>query len=81
MSDVSALQYEARLADLTARERMKAKKRATRRKFVIGDLIVTHSANNDDLEGIVLDLVDKHVSNPNDRALFGLSPMQKREAD
>ena len=81
MGDVSTLQQEARLADLNARERMKARKQATRRKFVIGDLVIKHSANNEHLDNLILNLVNEHISNPNDRALFGLLPIEKKEAD
>lgn len=81
MVDISVLQKEARLADLSARERKKTRKQATRRKFVIGDLVIKHSANNEHLDNLILDLVNKHVSNPNDRALFGLLPIKKREAE
>lgn len=68
-----------RLKDLDAQERVKERKRETRRKIVAGEIALQHMDINDNFKTTLNMLLNKHVTRPNDRELFDLRPFENNE--
>lgn len=69
-------QKQARLKDLDAQERIKERKRETRRKFLIGGLILQEASNDTSLKLTIDRLINDHIISTNDRELFSLPPLK-----
>ena len=65
-------QKQAQLKDLDAREKVKERKRETRRKIIVGALVLQHSAINDNFKMTIDRLINDHVTSSTDRDLFNL---------
>ena len=72
---------EAQIKDIEKREKVKQRKEDTRRKIIIGALVMTHMEKNksSDFTRKVEALVNEYVTKPNERALFGLDPLEKND--
>ena len=70
-----------RIKDLEARERIKERKQDTRRKIIVGALVMTHMEKNKRSEFTkkVKALINEYVVKDKDRALFGLAPLPKND--
>lgn len=71
-------QLAARIRDLEARERQQERKRDTRRKIIAGALALQHMEKNKSTEfgRKMATLLDEYVTKPEERALFGLDPLE-----
>lgn len=67
-------QIDAELARLEAKAKGEARKADTRRKILIGALVMQEMASNPDLEKLVKELTESRLTKPRDRALFQLPP-------
>jgi large subunit ribosomal protein L7/L12 len=69
---------KARLQNLEAKKRAKASKAAraadTRRKILIGSMLLADFENNAETKARLLARLDKYLTRDDDRALFDLSP-------
>jgi type II secretory pathway component PulJ len=66
-------QLDARLARMRAREALADKKRDDRRRFVAGGVLLSALEEGDGSWGLVARvLLDRRLTRPSDRALFGL---------
>ncbi len=68
-------QKQARLKDLDAQERVKERKRETRRKIIVGALMLQESANDNQIKALINKLINENVTSDNDRELFSLKPI------
>jgi hypothetical protein len=77
-------QIEARIKNIEAREKTKAKKEDTRRKILIGAFYMEQMEKSQEAKSKVLASLDKFLTRPLDRMLFGLDGSQsshKREPE
>ena len=68
-------QKQAQLKDIEAREKVKTRKRDTRRKIIAGALALQHSVINNEFKTVMNRLINEHVKNNTDRELFDLPPL------
>lgn len=67
-------QIEAQISDLAAREKAEDRKKDTRRKILIGGVILAHFRRGEFSKEQLTDLLDKGLSADRDRALFDFLP-------
>ena len=72
---------DAQIKDIQARERKKERKEDTRRKIIVGALVLTHMEKNkrSELAKKVKALINEYVVKDKERALFGLAPLPKND--
>ncbi len=70
-------QLDARIQNLKAKEASQQRKDDTRRKILVGSYILDKNQKSGTMEKIIQEL-DKFLSKPNDRALFGLTPREEK---
>lgn len=74
-------QQQQRLRDKIAREKRKIaaqeRKNATRRKILIGAIIIEYAADNREFAIMLEKLKEERLIRPDDRALFGLAEQKK----
>ena len=72
---------DAQIKDLQARERQKERKEDTRRKIIVGALVLTHMEKNKRSEFAkkVNALINEYVVKDKERALFSLAPLPKND--
>lgn len=68
-------QIDAELTRLEAKARGEARKADTRRKILIGALVLQEMTSNPDLEKLVMELAAERLTKPRDRDLFQLPPL------
>jgi hypothetical protein len=77
-------QIEARIKNIEAREKTKAKKEDTRRKILIGAFYMEQMEKSEEARKKILARLDGFLVRENDRELFGLDASQssrKREGE
>jgi hypothetical protein len=70
-------QLDTRIQNLKAKEASQQRKDDTRRKILVGSYILDKYQKSGTMEKIIQEL-DKFLSKPNDRALFGLTPRDEK---
>lgn len=70
-------QIDAQLAQLAARERSESRKVDTRRKILIGAVVLQEMENRPEINAWIRRLLDERLVKDRDRALFGLHPVTK----
>ncbi len=74
-------QEKAKQAQIEAKQRAMAKKKNhaddTRRKILIGAIVLNKVTNGDWPESKFIKMVNVHLTRDDDRALFGLAPLPK----
>lgn len=65
---------EARIDAVKARTKERARKEDTRRKVLVGAVILAEADQSEAAKQRLLTLLDKHLVRPVDRAVFGLPP-------
>ena len=74
-------QEKAKRSQIEARKRSAAKKKNhaddTRRKILIGAIVLNKVTNGDWPESKFINMVNVHLTRDDDRALFGLAPLPK----
>jgi hypothetical protein len=65
-------QIDARIKNMEAKEKSKAKKLDTRRKILIGAFYLDLMEKDDALKKKIIARLDEFLTRPNDRKLFGL---------
>lgn len=80
LADLAAKQraIEARIDAVKARTKERARKEDTRRKVLVGAVILAEAEQSDAAKQRLLTLLDKHLVRPIDRAVFGLPPRADR---
>ena len=77
-------QEKAKQAQIEAKQRAMAKKKNhaddTRRKILIGAIVLNKVTNGDWPESKFINMVNAHLTRDDDRALFGLAPLPKDQA-
>lgn len=73
-------QIEAELARLRARSRTENRKADTRRKILIGAVVMQEMEARPEIDGWIRKLLDQRLTKDRDRALFGLNPVAEEEA-
>ena len=77
-------QEKAKQAQIEAKQRAMAKKKNhaddTRRKILVGAIVLNKVAIGDWPEEKFTNMVDTHLTRDDDRALFGLAPLPKDQA-
>lgn len=68
-------QIKAQIQRALAVERAAEKKENTRRKFLIGDAVLAQMKSGELAEFDLSSVLDRFLTQPNDRALFGLEPL------
>ena len=69
-------QIEARIKNMEAREKSKAKKLDTRRKILIGAMVMERMEKNEETKKKTIAMLDGFLTRPLDRNLFGLDVSQ-----
>ena len=59
--ELEIAQKQAQLKDLEAKERVKARKRDTRRKILAGSVVLAHIDKDEALKSTIADLLDAHI--------------------
>ena len=77
MSDLEKLlekekQLKAKIQAVKSREREKERKLDTRRKILIGAMILEGMKNSEDYNSKIMNNLDKYLTKNKDRVLFGL---------
>lgn len=62
-------------AQKRAAEAKKARSDDTRRKVLIGAMVLDHMSKNDATKNSIMDKLNAHLTRPDDRALFNLKPV------
>ena len=70
-------QLDAKIQNIKAKEASQQRKDDTRRKILVGSYILDKYQKSGTMEKIIQEL-DKFLSKPNDRALFGLTPHDEK---
>lgn len=70
-------QIEAQIQALKSHEQAQARKDDTRRKVLIGGVVLKMVKTSEMPEGRLTQLLDKHLDAERDRKLFGLGPKQQ----
>lgn len=80
LADLTAKQQaiEARIEAVKARTKERARKEETRRKILVGAVILAEAEQSDAAKQRLLSLLDKHLVRSVDRAAFGLPPRADR---
>ena len=73
-------QLRAQIQQVQARERTQERKRETRRKFLIGEAIMSQLESGKFSQADLTILMDEFLTRPNDRDLFGLEAEVDSEA-
>ncbi|MBE9062872.1 hypothetical protein [cf. Phormidesmis sp. LEGE 11477] len=73
-------QIRAQIQQIQAKERTKEKKKQTRRKFLIGDAIMSQLESGQFSQADLTKLMDEFLTRPKDRDLFGLETEVDSEA-
>lgn len=73
-------QLEADIARRQARARVEERKADTRRKILIGAVVMQEMKSNPYTEAWMLDLLAERLTKARDRALFGLRPLDGTDA-
>jgi len=68
-------QRQAVLSREKAKEKQQTRKDDTRRKILIGSCMLKITAEDDQARSKLLAQMDKYLTDPKDRQLFGLSPL------
>lgn len=74
-------QVDAKIKALEARNRTQSRKDDTRRKIITGALALEHMQRHEAFAETMLDLLDRFVTRPQDRALFDLPPLPATDQD
>ena len=72
-------QLDAQIKALEARERQAERKRDTRRKVIAGALALEHAGYDEEFGQTLFRLLNRHVTRPQDRALFDLPEREEPE--
>ena len=67
----------AQMANLRAKQRTDERKRDTRRKILVGAVVLNQAETNDSARTKLWKLLDKSLEKDRDRELFGLQPQEK----
>lgn len=67
---------DLQIARQTARVRTTERKRDTRRKILVGAVVIAHGRENPGWWSEIFRLLDAHLDRPFDRELFGLAPRE-----
>ncbi len=73
-------QIDAELARLKARSRTESRKAETRRKILIGAVVMQEMGTRAEINAWVGKLLDQRLIKDRDRALFGLQPVSASSA-
>ncbi|MEL6418316.1 MAG: mobilization protein [Pseudomonadota bacterium] len=65
-------QIKAKRADLRARQQAEDRKRDTRRKIVVGAVVMEHAEHDPQFMELLAHVLDRHVIRDTDRELLGL---------
>ncbi len=68
-------QLDAEIARLEARKRLEERKADTRRKILIGAVMLQEMSDRDDFAEWVNQTLAQRLDKPRDRKLFGLEPL------
>lgn len=66
----------AEIQRVRAREQQQARKDETRRKVLIGAMLIGKAHTDSDLKARLVKELDEYLERPHDRALFGLPPLR-----
>lgn len=69
-------QIEAQLQQIEAQAKEKQRKEDARRKIIAGALALEHAAIDTEFGQKLYGLLERYVTRPQERALFGLAPRQ-----
>lgn len=69
-------QLEARIQKEKSAQRQAKRKRDTRRKVIAGALALEHAGMDEEFGKALSQLIYRNVTRPEDRALFGLPPLE-----
>lgn len=67
----------AQMANLRAKQRTDERKRDTRRKILVGAVVLNQAETNDSARTKLWKLLDKALEKDRDRELFGLQPQEE----
>ncbi|EGR0536022.1 hypothetical protein E4J49_25120 [Vibrio parahaemolyticus] len=70
-------QLNAKIKLIEQKEKEKARKEETRKKILLGAMIMEGMANSSEYEAMIMKNVDKYLKTDRDRKLFGLAPLSK----
>lgn len=70
-------QLNAKIKLIEQREKEKVRKEETRKKILLGAMVMEGMANSSEYESMIMKNVDKYLKSDRDRKLFGLEPLQK----
>jgi len=76
--ELEIAQKQAQLKDLEAKDRVKERKRDTRRKILAGSVVLAHIDKDEVLKSTIADLLDAHIVGKNDRQLFDFLPLEDK---
>ena len=70
-------EIDARLERLRSQDAMKRRKEDTRKKILLGAVLLKELGQNDELRELVMgQLLPRELKAPRDRAVFGLPPLE-----
>lgn len=70
---------EAQIKAIDARERQRQRKLDTRRKIIAGALALEHAEGDEEFGARLYRLINRYVTKPAERELFGLPPKESKE--
>lgn len=74
-------QLKARIALLQAREKQEERKKDTRRKILLGGIILAKVKRGEWPQAKLVELLDRELKEERDRALFDLPPLPEAESE
>lgn len=70
-------QLNAKIKLIEQREKEKVRKEETRKKILLGGMVMEGMQNSSEYESMIMKNVEKYLKSERDRKLFGLEPLQK----
>ena len=74
-------QLKARIQAKEARIRAASRRLETRRKIIIGGMVLAHGEHDDEFKAMIDRLLDQHVTRQHDRQALDLPPLGDRASD
>lgn len=79
--ELAIAQKHEQLKNLNAQERVKERKRETRKKIVAGGIVLQHAQDDIQFKTVIDRLLNQFVTNDNDRDLFNLPAIIQSSQD
>lgn len=79
--EAKRLKLAEQIRRIDARETQRKRKDDTRRKIIAGSLALSHAEKDEEFRRVLYGLIIRYAQKPQDRALFGLEPLEETSGE